>query len=169
LTRLPLKTEKLISGVGVNQPVCAIYYSMSDSRGGIEICNLMNGYREILLSESEYKSGYRLSYIFMAFGAIVYCRLHERTRKVDFLRRTELTDCKNKLDTIIKIDNFSTIRPHIRVYDDNTACFLHDYDSGNSVRVDFKTEKTVHVTHHQNSFILDGCKNSVYLKAGKWK
>ena len=58
----------------------------------------MNGYREILLSELEYSNGFRLSYIFMSYGMIIYARYHERSKIVDWVRRTELRMCTNKVE-----------------------------------------------------------------------
>jgi len=99
LIRSPLPDEHLLCGLG-SQEVVAVYYSqgLKEEKGGVEVHNLMNGYREVLLSESEYANGFRLSYIFMAYGTIIYARYHDRSKFVDWVRRTELRVCNNKLE-----------------------------------------------------------------------
>ena len=76
----------------------------------------------------------------MAYGTIFYARYHDRSKVVDWVRRTELRVCNNKIEQIFKINNYkSKHSPHIRVTDDNLSCFLHDYESGMSVLINFES------------------------------
>jgi hypothetical protein len=49
--RPPTKEESLLGGYGSNI-IAAIHFSESckDEKGGVEVCNLMNGFRQVLLT-----------------------------------------------------------------------------------------------------------------------
>jgi hypothetical protein len=82
LMRPPTEGEHLLGGYHSETIVAVNYFNSNrDEDGPIELCNLMNGWREVVLTREQYNKHYRLSYFFMVNDIVHFAMI--KTRKKD--------------------------------------------------------------------------------------